>query len=76
MAARKPIIASNLDVICEILENKENALLCDPEDIRGWVDSLALLVRDNALGDRLQNSAYQKLINYYTWEQRADRVLL
>lgn len=76
MAAKKPIIASNLEVIREVLKDGENALMCEPENIQQWVDTLQKLAQNNQLKEQLANNAYQSFLSHHTWERRAQRILL
>jgi glycosyltransferase involved in cell wall biosynthesis len=75
MAAGKPIIASDLPVIKEILENGINALLCDPEDLDAWSEALDLLASDASLRERLGRNAYRQFQDHYSYDMRARHVL-
>ena len=43
MAAREPIIASNIPTVAEVLTNNDNAILVPPNDLDLWQDSIRLL---------------------------------
>ena len=73
MAAVKPIIASDLPVLREVL-NDSNAILVDPEDIDAWRDALAAL-RDPKRREQLGRKAHDDFLRSYTWQARASRVL-
>ena len=73
MAAAKPIIASDLPVLREVL-NDSNAILVDPEDIDAWRDALAAL-RDPKRREQLGRKAHDDFLRSYTWQARASRVL-
>ncbi len=75
MATGKPIIASDLPAIREILSHEEDALLCDPDDPNGWKESIIRLYKDPALRDRLGNNALAKFLDNYTWDKRAERIM-
>lgn len=75
MAARRPMIASNLPVLREVLEDGRNALLCEPEDIAGWAAALDRLAADGALRRRLRDAAWTDVTTRYTWDQRARSLL-
>ena len=49
MASAKPILASDLPVLREVLDHEKTALLCNPDDINDWVDSLKRLNQDKLL---------------------------
>lgn len=75
MAAAKPIICSDLPVLREVLEDGKDALLCPPEDINCWVYNLKRLKDAPGLRGELGRAAYNKLVNYYTWEKRAENII-
>lgn len=75
MAHKKPIIASDLPVLREIL-NEKNAFLVPPDDINAWIKAIKLLKDNNDLRKTIANNAYQDFINNYTWIQRAEKVIL
>jgi glycosyltransferase involved in cell wall biosynthesis len=74
MAARKAIIASDLPVLREVLENKKTALLCSPKNIDAWKKSLELL-RDNIIfRKQLGSEANKVFLKKYTWISRAKKI--
>lgn len=75
MATGKPIISSDLPVLREVLEDNRNALLVPPDDIEAWERAVKRLIADEALRKRLGQAAKQDLLNHYTWDARARRVL-
>lgn len=75
MALRKPIIASDLDVLKEVFEDEFNALLCNPVDINEWVIALKRIRSDRDLCDKISNNAFQVFNDKYTWRSRVDRIL-
>ena len=44
MAAKKPFISSDLDVLREVLTDEVNALLVDPENVKAWDKALKRLI--------------------------------
>lgn len=75
MSYRKPIVASRLAAIEEILEDGKNALLVSPDNLNEWCDALMSLAHDLELCFYLSTNAYNSFINKYTWEQRAHNVI-
>jgi glycosyltransferase involved in cell wall biosynthesis len=75
MSAGKPIIASRLDVITEILRHEETALLCDPERMEEWEQAVGRLRREPDVGKSLAANAITIFNREYTWKQRAERIL-
>lgn len=75
MASGKAIIASNLDVLKEVLVDHFNAMLCDPEDINHWISTIRRLIDDDDLRNKLGNNARQEFLKKYTWGKRTEIVL-
>ena len=75
MASGRPMIASDLPVLREILKPKENALLCKSDDVQEWAEAISLLREDECLGNSIGANAYECLINNYSWSARVNRVL-
>lgn len=74
MAAAKPILASDLPVIREVLKDGENALLVLPDNVKGWLAALERL-KDENLRKSLAGQAYDDLSGKYSWQKRAHAVL-
>jgi glycosyltransferase involved in cell wall biosynthesis len=75
MSHGKPIIASDLPVLREVLTDGKNAVLCDPEDPTAWGKALQELKDDISLRRRLGKQARREFGQRYTWRARAERIL-
>lgn len=75
MASRRPIIASDLPVLREVLTHDVNARLVPPADVTAWVGALRSLGGDPALRQRLAERAFEDVSSQFTWTIRADRIL-
>lgn len=75
MAQKKPIIASDLPMVKETIRHMENGLLCKPDDITSWVDTIKLVADDKEISMRISENAYNEFINHYTWEKRAEIII-
>lgn len=75
MSFGKPIIASDLPVLKEVLKDKYNCLLCKPDDSIQWKNAITLLLNDIDLKQRIKINAWNDFIKNYTWESRAKKVL-
>ncbi len=74
MAARKPLVASALPVIEEVL-NSDMAYLADPEDTRQWVNLLEHIEQNREEAFQKAKKARAVLEQRYTWRQRARLIL-
>lgn len=75
MSYGKPVIASDLPVLREILTDGVNCLLCPPDSVEAWTAAVKRLVGDAHLRDTLGGEARRQLHDRHTWRIRADRVL-
>lgn len=73
MAYGKPIIASDLPVLREVL-NEDIAKLVKPDDYSGWIAAINLL-RDKVLREDMGAKAQELFLKEYTWKKRATSVL-
>ncbi len=73
LAAGRPILASDLPVFHEVLD-ETMAVFCPPEEIESWEQALQSLLenesRRQALGQRARQAAQR-----YSWTRRAARIL-
>jgi glycosyltransferase involved in cell wall biosynthesis len=73
MASKRPIIASDLPSIREIL-NEENCFFCQP----GNTDNLAAVIKNvlntPLLAEQKSYQAYQDVLPH-TWQRRAQRII-
>ena len=74
MAAGKPIIASDLEVLKEVLRHGNNCLLCPPEDIESWCSALHRLRDNSNLKNYISANALSDFVKNYTWSKRAERI--
>lgn len=72
MAAGKPIIASNISSIREIL-NKDNALIVKAAEPKLLAEAIKLLLSDQNLAETISNRAKED-IKKYTWQSRAETI--
>jgi glycosyltransferase involved in cell wall biosynthesis len=72
MSYSKPMIASDLDVLREVL-NEDFAILADPEDLEQWVKAIKKL-ESRELRKELGSKAFDVFKANYTWEKRASHI--
>ncbi|MFD9540891.1 glycosyltransferase family 4 protein [Streptomyces sp. NPDC060022] len=75
MSHGRAIIASDLPVLREILQDGVNCLLRPPDDPNAWADAVAHLVTDAVFGRSLGDAARQQFLHRHTWRHRANLVL-
>jgi glycosyltransferase involved in cell wall biosynthesis len=73
MASGRPIVATDLPAIREVLRDGENALLVEPGNSAAMADAIQRLLQDDGLAARLGRAAYQAAPEY-SWARRAERL--
>ena len=73
MASGKPIVASDLPSIREVL-NEFNAVLVSPDEPRAWANGVRKVLDDPQLARRISETALRNVQNY-TWSKRAANII-
>ncbi len=73
MASGRPIVASNIPSIAEIL-NESNALLVFPDNPLALAQSINSLLENRERGEQLATQAL-KDVQKYTWRKRAQKII-
>lgn len=72
MAAAKPVVASKLPSIVEILG--DTGLLFEPNDKKQFVEFITLLSQDDRLREQMSAAALNRSSGF-TWNKRAERIV-
>lgn len=75
MAHGKPMVASDLPVLREVLEHGRNALIVAADDPEQWARALRRLASDGNLRHHLGANARADVERDFTWDKRVERVL-
>jgi len=75
MAMGKPIVASDLDQIGDILDDRKTALLAQPGNVEDFSNKVIELLNDSKLFDTLGKNARQEVINKYTWKKHVGVII-
>jgi glycosyltransferase involved in cell wall biosynthesis len=75
MAMGKPIIASRLEQIGEVIRDGENGLQMTPGDASQLAGQILNLAHNEELRARLGGAARQEVVQRYTWKANVDRIL-
>lgn len=73
MASKRPIIASDLPSIREIL-NKNNAFLVEPDSPEKLAKSIKNTLKNPNLSAKISNQAFNDVLSY-SWQKRAKNIL-
>jgi glycosyltransferase involved in cell wall biosynthesis len=75
MAMGRPIVASAVGQIADVLVDEESALLVPPDDAQALCGAIVRLVDNACLRVRLGSAARQAAEQQHTWLQNAERLL-
>lgn len=74
MSSGRPIVASDLPVLQEILGHERNALIYSSEDPKALAECVARVNRDRSLARRIAAQALRD-VEEHTWRKRAARIM-
>ena len=74
MSASKPVIATDIDGINEIIIDGENGLLVPPADSKALAEKIKLLLSDKSLASRLAVSGKETIMKNFTSEKMVKGV--
>jgi glycosyltransferase involved in cell wall biosynthesis len=75
MGLGKPIVASDLDQIGEVIEHERSGLLCPPGDVGAAAAAIHRLLADDTLARRLGAEALERASIDYSWAAHVRRIL-
>lgn len=75
MAAGKPIIATDLPVIREILTDNLNGILCDSENLDQWEVNINRIRENPEFAKGLGEKAKEDFESKFTWEIRSKNII-
>ena len=75
MKSKRPIIASNLPVLREVLVANVNALVCESTSLKEWVQAIEFLMVNSSVGQQLSTRAFADFELLFSTERRAALVL-
>lgn len=75
MGLAKPIVASDLDQIGEVLDHERSALLVPPADVRATAAAVGRLLDDAPLRERLAAEAFRDAEERFSWTAHVRRIL-
>lgn len=74
MAAGKPIVATEIPSVLEILESRRNSVIVPPDDPWKFFDAVSSLINDPDTGARISRNALSD-VQQYTWKKRVEKIM-
>ena len=75
MGLARPIVASDLEQIGQVIDHERTGLLCPPGDVAAAADATVRLLRDAPLRTRLAAGALARADAEYGWNAHTERIL-
>ncbi len=75
MAAARPLIASNMPIVRELVREDVDALLFSPNDPNDLARQVLALLNDFDLSKRLAESASQRALTKFTWHESQKKLV-
>lgn len=74
MAARRPIISTNISVIAKILDDEISGILCEPDNIEEMAEKTIGLINNKTKSDSIANASFN-LSKEYSWKNRCQKII-
>lgn len=74
MSCGKPVIATAVGIVTEVIENMHNGIIVQPNSPHELEKSIAMLLVDEQLKEKLGTNARATVEKEYTWDVVADNV--
>ncbi|MBI5296258.1 MAG: glycosyltransferase family 4 protein [Chloroflexi bacterium] len=75
MAAARPLLASNMPIVRELVREDVDALLFSPNDPDDLARQIVTLLNDFELSQRLAQSASERALTKFTWRESQKKLL-
>ena len=75
MASSRPLIASNMPIVRELVREDVDALLFSPNDPEDLARQVVRLLDDFELSQRLSDSATERALHKFTWHEAQKKLL-
>lgn len=75
MAMQKPVVASGVGQIKEIIQDGVNGLLVEENDPVDLAEKICLLAKDESLREKIAKAARNDAVENYSWQKNAQTVI-
>ena len=75
MASSRPLIASNIPIVRELVREDVDGLLFSPNDPEDLAYKVSMLLNDVELSQRLADSAIERALTKFTWHEAQKKLV-
>jgi glycosyltransferase involved in cell wall biosynthesis len=75
MASSRPLVASNMPIVRELVREDVDALLFSPNDSDDLARQVLMLLDDFELSKRLSDSATERVFSKFTWHEAQKKLI-
>lgn len=75
MASSRPLIASNMPIVRELVREDVDGLLFSPNDPEDLARQVLMLLDNHDLSKRLANSATERVLSKFTWHEAQKKLI-
>lgn len=74
MLLRKPVVATNIFGVNEIIEHNKSGILVKPQDPAGIAHAIDTLLSDKQMASRIGNNGYQRVLSHFTLNKTLSKI--
>lgn len=74
MACKRPVIATQIGGIPEIIVDNKNGILIPPKDMQALYSKIMLLCKNYKIAKDLGNAGYDTVIGKFSWDKSAEQI--
>ena len=75
MAAKKPVVSTNVSGVPYLLKDGKNGLMVNPRDPEALADRIERLLTDSKLYHEIAENGYQTVLQKYSWDKVTDMIV-
>jgi glycosyltransferase involved in cell wall biosynthesis len=74
-AFKKPVVATNVGALPEVISHGKTGLIVPPKDIASLAEAIIKLLKDDTLRKEMGENAYRKMKEQMSWDNIADKTI-
>ncbi|MFQ5484573.1 MAG: glycosyltransferase family 4 protein, partial [Desulfobacterales bacterium] len=74
LACGKPVVTTKIGQISQVIQDKKNGFLCEPDDVNGMQERISELAASPSLRVIIGEAAYQTIVEQHSWKKKAKQL--